>query len=125
MSADEFCAAMNDDVDAVINRPEQDGCSDSVIADYRHTIFVGDFSYLFVLQNVVFGIADTLYVNETGVVLDCLCKIVRVLRVNEGYFDAEFLKCLAEQRNGSAVEGVRRNDMASCTANIKDADVYC
>ncbi len=116
---------MNHDVDTIFKRPKQYGGRNSIIANYRHTIFVGNVSYLFILQNIVFGISNAFYVDKTRIVLDCLGKILRLGGVNESNLDTQFGKCLAKQRDCPPVKRARRYDMTSCTANIKDAHIGC
>jgi len=75
---------------------------------------VSDVGYFFVLQDIVFGIANAFYVNEAGVVFYSFGEIFGLARVNESDFDAEFWESLAEERDGPAVSELE--DTICCPA---------
>ncbi|MBA7708830.1 hypothetical protein ES703_117734 [subsurface metagenome] len=116
---------MNDNVDAIIDGPEENGRGNGIVANYGDAIFAGNVGYFFVLQNIIFGIADAFYINQAGIVLDCSGKILRLFGVNESNINAQLSESLIKKRNSPAVEGARRYDVASRAANVKDADIDC
>ena len=76
MSADEFRAAIYDDIDSVIDRPEQDWCHYRVVADDGHAVFMCDLGDLFVFEDIVLGVAEAFDVYQACVVFDGLGEVL-------------------------------------------------
>ena len=74
VTTDELGAAMDDDVDTIVNRLEQYRCGDGAVTNHGHTVFVSDVGYSLVLEDVVFGIANGFYIDQSSVIFDCFGK---------------------------------------------------
>ena len=122
--ADEFRAAMNDNVDAVFEGPEKNRRGNSIVANHRHTVFMSYLGDLIILQDVILWIADGLDINQPGIVFYRPGKILRILRIDKSHFNAKFGESMAKERHRPAVKRIRGHNMTAGTANVKDAHIY-
>ncbi len=116
---------MNDNVYAVFERSEKNRRRNGIIANHRHTMFMSYVGDLIILQNIILRVAKGLDINQPGIVFYRLSKILRVFRVDESYFNAEFGESMVEERHRPAVKRIRGHDMTAGTANVEDAHIYC
>ena len=63
-----------------------------------------DISDFFILQNIIFRIADALYINQPGIVLDRLGKIFGSSRVDKCHLDTQLFESMAKQRSCPAIK---------------------
>ena len=121
--ADELRAAMHDNIDAMLDRPQEYRCRNRIVADDRYLVFVGDIRYLVVPQYVVFGITDGFDVDQARIVFDRFGEVFRISRIHKSDFDTKLGECVAEKCHGPAVERIRGDDMTAGPANVEDAHV--
>ncbi len=108
VAADELRGAINRDVDAVVERPQQDRRQHRIVANDRQAVLVGHVGNRLEIQNVVLGVGHRLDVNGPRVRLHGPGDALRIGGVDEGDLDPQPLEGLGEERDRAAVEGRRR-----------------
>ena len=117
--ADDLRATVHDNVDAMLKGPEKYRRRYSIVAYHRNTVVVSNLSDLFEIHDVVLGIANAFDVKKPRIVLDRLCKILRVRRVNKRNVNTDFRKRLAKQSVCPAVKGIGRYEVPAGAADIE------
>ena len=93
--ADEFRQAIDHDVDAVIERPQQQR-RDRVVADHRQALGMGDVGDRPVVEHVVLRIGHRFDIHRPGVRPNGLGDVLRIGGIDERHLDAQPLESLAE-----------------------------
>ena len=70
VAADELGSRVNDDVGAVLDRPDQVRSAESVVDNHRKPIFVGDLRDRVDVRDIAVGIAQRLNVDCSRIYLD-------------------------------------------------------
>ena len=82
MSADELCSRINDDVDPMVERPEEYRAY-SVVEDNRQAFLVGNLCDGFKIRDVKLGIPDALQEHGTRPLVDGSAKVLGIRRVHK------------------------------------------
>src|ERR1051326_2675316 len=111
MATQELGGGINRDVNAVIERTEQNRRENGVVHKDRKLVGVGDIADNLKVRHVVFGIADGFQKHEAGVLVDKLMDLFGMVRVEEPYFDTQLAECLCEKGPGASVKAGRGDDI--------------
>ena len=120
MTADELRRRIDHDVDAVLDRPQQRGGHDRVVAERREPVLVRRVGDRAEVRDVVLRIAEALEVDAPGVLVDEIVDLLWMVRIEEAHFDAHALHGLGEERPGAAIEARRRDEVLPRVADRED-----
>src|SRR5882762_1344513 len=95
---------MHDNIRAVFDRPQQDGCRDRVVDDQRNTVFVGDAGQPLDIANISSRITDAFAKYSPRLVIDQFFYCVRLIRLCETDGYPLTWQNMSEQCVGGAVE---------------------
>lgn len=120
MAADELGRAVDDDVDAVLNRLEQHRGHYGVVTDDRNRAVrcgVGRIGDGFEIGDVVLRVAQRFHVDQSRVFIDQAVNGFRFARIKETDFDAQVLQRLREQRPGAAIQRRAADDVLTAVGD--------
>ena len=121
MSVHVLCGGVGDDVTAPFEGTAIDGRCKSVIDDEGYAMLVGHLGKSLDVEHVAAGVADGLAEETFRIGLEgCLDALVVPIGINEGALDAELLQRHAEEVERATVNGVRRDEMVACLADVED-----
>ena len=114
VAAHELGQRVDDDVGAVLDRPQQDGRRDRVVDDQRYAVPCGDRGQRLDVADIAGRIADALAEDRAGVVVDQAARSPRrPIALGEADVDALARQKMGEQRVRRAVELRHGDDVAA------------
>ena len=109
---------MQDNIGAILDRPQQDRRGNGVINDQRHAVLVRDLSQAFDIGHVSRRIAHTLAVDRAGIFVDQLLHIFGAIGSRKARRNSALREDVREQRVRGAVELRKRNDVVARLGNV-------
>src|SRR5215469_12496330 len=110
---------MDDDIGAVLKRPQQDRRGDSVVDDEGDAMLVRDSGQPFEIAYVSSGIANALAKQCTCLAIDKSFKSGRLIALRESRADPELREDVCKQRVSCAVELRDRNDVLTAAGHVQ------
>src|SRR5215472_9420561 len=111
---------MDDDVGAVLKRPQEDRRGDSVVDDKGDAMLVRDLGQPLEIAYVPGGIADALAEQCAGLAIDESLERGRLIALRESCADADLREDVRKQRMSRTVELRDRNDVPATAGYVQD-----
>src|SRR5215472_15914880 len=111
---------MDDDVGAVLKRPQEDRRGDSVVDDEGDAMLVRDLGQPLEIAYVPGGIADALAEQCAGLAIDESLERGRLIALRESCADADLREDVRKQRMSCTVELRDRNDVPATAGYVQD-----
>lgn len=124
VTAKEFRSRMYDDICTMLKRAEEVRRAEGVIDDYRQTVLMCDLGDGIYIWNVAVRIAESLEVDELGVVLDCILDFLQIMCINESRINTEFLQREFQEVVGAALDRLLCYDVVACLCEGGDSVRY-
>ena len=118
VAADELGGGLDHHVGAVLQRAEQVRGGEGVVDDHRQMMLVGDGGDGFEVRQVGVRIAEGLEVDELGVLLDGVLKLLRILGGDEGGGDAVTRQGVTQQVEGATVDVLGGDDVIAGLGDV-------
>ena len=116
VATDELGRRVNDDVDAVLDGPQESRRHDGVVADGRQFAGVRHFGDALEIRDVVLRITDALEVDTASILIDEIMDLFGLVGIEEANFDPEVLERLREEGPGPSVQARRGHEVLSRVA---------
>ena len=113
MAADELGGGVNDDVRAVLDRSDEEGCAEGVVNNDGQSVAVSQLRDRVDVGDVAVGVAERLEIDRSGVVLNRVLDFLEVVRVDKGRCDAVLGQGVCEEVVAAAVDGFLRYDVTA------------
>jgi hypothetical protein len=114
---------MDDDIGAVVDRPQQDRRRHGVVDDERNAVASADRGELFDVADIAGWIADALAENPAAFLVDQRFDRVGLIGGGEANLDALARQDIGEQRVGGAVKLRDRDDIGADVGEVEDGVV--
>src|SRR5215469_5670837 len=111
---------MDDDIGAMLKRPQQDRRGDGVVDDEGDAMLVRDLGQPLEIAYVSSGIPNTLAKQRTRLAIDESLERVRLVALSESRADPELREDVRKQRMSCTVELWDRNDVLTGAGYVKD-----
>ena len=96
MAADKFRGGIYDNIETMLNGPEQRRRKRGIVDDRRQTMTVSNLGDFLVVRHVIFRISRRLHINSPGVLVHQFVYAFRILWIKVSHLDAQFFQRLRE-----------------------------
>src|SRR5215469_14469369 len=111
---------MDDDIGAMLKRPQQDRRGDGVVDDEGDAVLVRDLGQPLEIAYVSSGIPDALAKQCTGLAIDESLERGRLIALREPRADPKLREDVRKQRMSRTVELRDRNDILTAAGYVQD-----
>src|ERR1700733_6359848 len=125
MAAQKLGKRMDDDIGAMFDRPQQDGCGDGVVDDQWHAMTVGDPGQALDVTDVACRVADAFTEHCSRVLVDHFLDRLGTIALGKSDTDSLAWQKMSEEGVGGAVELRRGDHIASQLSYILHRVSHC